>query len=135
MTRTPTMNETSILQTIRLGLSQSPAVRIFRNNVGTGWAGSKIVRNANGSITIHDPRPLHAGLCVGSSDLIGWQSVVVTQEMVGKPVAIFLAVEVKRPKKNPTPEQTNFLERVAAAGGISGVARSVEDARNITNQL
>ena len=114
------MNETSILQEIRIGLSSTPDVRIFRNQTGA-------LKDTEGRLVTF-------GLCKGSSDLIGWKSIVITPEMIGQRVAVFLAVEVKRPKKNPTPEQTNFLERVAAAGGIAGVARSVEDARTITNQ-
>lgn len=39
----------------------------------------------------------------------------------------FLAVEVKRPSTKPTPEQSAFLALVAAHGGLSVVARRVED--------
>jgi len=38
-----------------------------------------------------------------------------------------LAIEVKRPGKNPTPDQQRFLDRVKIEGGISFVAHSVED--------
>ena len=49
--------------------------------------------------------------------------------MDGKPapVAQFLAIEVKRPKHYPTPEQAAFLKAMEDAGGIAIVARSVAD--------
>ena len=125
--------ERNIQQDIRLALSRAGS-RMFRNNVGQAWTG-RVVRNTNGSITIYDPRPLDAGLCKGSSDLIGWTPVTVTADMVGKKLAVFTAIEVKGPKGKTSPEQTNFIDRVKIDGGIAGVARSAEDATQITNQL
>lgn len=112
------MNETAILQTIRLGLSRTPEVRIFRNQTGA-------LKDAQGRLVTF-------GLCKGSSDLIGWKSVTITPDMVGQRVAIFLAVEVKAPGRKPTPEQTNFLDRVKSDGGLAGIARSIADAQTIT---
>lgn len=125
--------ERNIQQDIRLALSRAGS-RMFRNNVGTGWTG-RVVRNTNGSITIYDPRPLDAGLCKGSSDLIGWTPVTVTADMVGKRIAVFTAIEVKTLKGKTSPEQTNFIDRVKIEGGIAGVARSANDAIQITNQI
>ena len=123
------MKEQDIHTRIMLALSRAKA-KIFRNNVGVGWQG-KSYRRPSSDIVIENPRPLHAGLCVGSSDLIGWQSVVVTPEMVGARVAVFTAVEVKQPKKKPTEAQRNFIELVLAQGGYSGVATSEEDALDV----
>jgi hypothetical protein len=39
----------------------------------------------------------------------------------------FLAIEVKRPGGKLTPDQQRFLDRVKIEGGISFVARSVDD--------
>lgn len=39
----------------------------------------------------------------------------------------FLAIEVKVPKKYPTPEQKEFIAQVNARGGIAFVARSLAD--------
>jgi hypothetical protein len=125
--------EHNIQQEIRLALSQTGS-RMFRNNVGTGWTG-RSVRNKDGSITLYDPRPLNTGLCVGSSDLIGWTPVTVTADMVGKRLAVFTAIEVKTPKGKIAPHQTNFIDRVKIEGGIAGVARSANDAIQITNQI
>lgn len=99
---------------------------LFRNNVGLGWAG-RLISNQQGRVMLHDAFPLRAGLCTGSSDLIGWHPVTITPEMVGKKVAIFTAVEVKTKGVKLTAQQELFLRRVNQAGGIGIEARSVED--------
>ena len=80
---------------------------------------------------IKDPRPLHAGLCVGSSDLIGWSIVKVTPEMVGQNIAVFTAIEIKAEKGRASKEQLNFLQVVQQSGGVAGIAKTEQDALNI----
>lgn len=112
---------------ILLALGARPDVRLFRNNVGMGWAG-RLVENRNGLVILADARPLHAGLCAGSSDLIGWTTVTVTPAMVGQPVALFTAVEVKAARGRATDDQRRFIDAVVRFGGIAGLARSPDDA-------
>jgi hypothetical protein len=76
--------------------------------------------------------PVRYGLQPGSSDLIGWRTVTITPEMVGQQVAVFTSIEVKTATGRVKPEQKLWLDKVQAAGGIAGVARSVEDALRIT---
>jgi hypothetical protein len=76
--------------------------------------------------------PVRYGLQPGSSDLIGWRTVTITPEMVGQQVAVFTSIEVKTPTGRVKPEQQQWLDAVLSAGGIAGVARSVEDALRIT---
>jgi hypothetical protein len=76
--------------------------------------------------------PVRYGLQPGSSDLIGWRTVTITPEMVGQQVAVFTSIEVKTATGRLTPEQRQWLAAVETAGGIAGVARSVEDALRIT---
>jgi len=71
------------------------------------------------------------GLARGSADLIGWRSVVVTPDMVGQRIAVFTSIEVKTATGRLRPEQQAWLGVVQGAGGIAGVARSVEDANEI----
>ena len=110
-------SEQSIQQHIRLTCSTG-ATRLFRNNTGT-------LRDQHG-------RPVSFGLCKGSADLIGWRTVTITPEMVGTQVAVFTSIEVKTPTGRVKPEQQQWLDAVQSAGGIAGVARSVEDALQIT---
>jgi hypothetical protein len=110
---------------IRIALGRDAV--LFRNNVGTAWTGD-VRRLKDGSIHITNPRPFHAGLCKGSSDLIGWRSITITQDMVGHQVAVFCAVEVKD-KGRATKEQVHFIDTLVRAGGLGCVARSPEEAK------
>lgn len=134
------MNETNLMHSIMLA---NHGARLFRNNVGTGWVGNKIDRVSKpgpvfvqpGDVIVRAARPLHAGLCKDSSDLIGFRPTVITPEMVGTKRAIFTAVEVKTPTGRPTTGQRNFITRVKEHGGLAGIARSVEDVLAITDPM
>lgn len=71
------------------------------------------------------------GLCEGSSDLIGWRTRIITAEDVGKPIAQFVAIEVKSKTGRATKDQNSFIYTVQKAGGIAGIARSVQDAATL----
>ena len=110
--------ETKIQQEIRLGLGTREDVRLFRNQVGQ----------------LPDPRtgrPVQFGLAKGSADLVGWKTVTITPDMVGQEVAVFASIEVKTPTGRPTQYQQAWLSAVEKAGGIAGIARSVDDALRI----
>lgn len=111
---------------IALALSKAGAT-VFRNNTAMAWVGESI-RQKDGSILLRNPRPLHAGLTKGSSDLIGWRPLKITPDMVGQTFAQFLAVEVKTASGRATKEQLNFIDQVRKAGGIAGIARSPSEA-------
>jgi len=67
----------------------------------------------------------------GGSDLIGLRTVTITPQMVGQQIGQFVAVEVKRPGEKPTEQQQRFMAMVRQLGGVAGVARSVDDARDL----
>ena len=123
------MKESEIQSRALLALSHGDT-RLFRSNTGTGWVG-KLISRVGRTITLQDYRPLHAGLCRGSSDTIGWHTVTITPEMVGRKLAVFTAIEFKAARGRPTAEQAHFGEQVQAAGGIFGVAWSVGDAQAV----
>lgn len=93
----------------------------------------RLWRNNSGSLP--DPRTgRYVQFGVGSpggSDLIGYRRVTVTPEMVGQHLAVFAAVEVKTPKGRVKAEQQQFVDHIRSAGGIAGIARSVDEAKNI----
>lgn len=131
------MAESGIMRRIMVALSKLPACRVFRNNVGTGWTG-ELIKPTNirtvvvypGDVVLRNARPLHAGLCDGSADLIGWTSVRITPEMVGRDVAVFTSVEVKD-KGRAHAGQKNWLQVVRAAGGIATVSHSEDEALDV----
>lgn len=99
------MKEGNISQLIRLG---TPDIAVlYRNNVGA-------LKDSTG-------RLVRYGLGVGSSDLIG----------IRKSDGRMVAIEVKVPGKNATPEQQQFLNIIKRHGGLAGVAHNVEEARKI----
>ena len=92
----------------------------------------KLYRNSRGTVQLPAGGMLRYGVGPnGASDFLGWVSVRVTPEMVGTDVAVFCAIEAKAPKENATPEQSDFLDTVLAAGGIAGVAHCGADAEAI----
>jgi len=109
-------SEQSIQQHIRVACSKGDC-RLYRNNCG-------VLRDHRGV-------PVRYGLQPGSSDLIGWRSITITPEMVGQRVAVFTSIEVKSTTGRVRQEQQQWLDAVQAAGGIAGVARSVEDAQRL----
>lgn len=126
------MTPAAMMRQVQVALA-SVGARVFRNNVGQGWVGMTQPLQG-GAIMITDPRPLHAGLCDGSSDLIGWRTVVVTPSMVGSKIAVFAAVEVKQGTGRCSAEQLGFLAAVKAAGGIAFVATGADQAQETLRQ-
>ncbi len=108
-------DEAKVQNDIRLACARG-ATRLWRNNCGA-------LKDQNG-------RLVRYGLCPGSSDLIGMRSVTITSDMVGQTIAVFTAIEVKD-RGRPTPEQQAFIAMVQQAGGLAGIARSVDDAMAI----
>lgn len=118
------MREPELIRRILLQAS-ADGVRLFRNNTAQGWVGQVVSQNAE-TITLRNYRPLHAGLVIGGSDLIGWSPREIHQGHVGTRLAIFTAYEVKTGRQRPTKEQESFLAAVESAGGIARVVREGE---------
>ena len=108
--------ESALVRTLLLAGSALGAV-LFRNNVGR-------LRTKDGAYVQY-------GLCVGSSDLIGYVPVVITPDMVGRRVALFCAVECKTETGRISEDQRRFLAALERAGAVSGVARSAGDLETI----
>jgi len=99
--------EQNIQKLIMLALTEAGCI-IWRNNVG--------------SYTTVEGHFIRYGVGgVGGSDLVG----------IHKPTGKFIAVEVKTSKGKPSAAQLNFIEQVRAAGGIAGIARSVQEALDL----
>lgn len=111
--------ETELQQRIRLALGLLPDVRLWRNNSGK----------------LPDPRTgrwVQFGVASpGGSDLIGYRSVEITPDMVGRRIAVFTAIEIKTPTGRATPAQKHFIEHIRKAGGIAAIVRSVAEAQRV----
>jgi len=109
------MKEATIQREILIDIGSRPTCRLFRNSTG-----------------FDHQKKIHYGLSrKGSSDLIGFRSKIIRQEDVGKIVAQFVAIEVKSSTGTATKEQRDFIKTVHGLGGRAGIARSVEEAKEI----
>ena len=91
--------------------------RLFRINVGMGWIG-KILKRGGTFITLAHPRPFH-GAPTGFPDMIGFDSIVITEEMVGQRVAVFVGSELKATKNDKlNKDQRNFKNLLIKMGGV-----------------
>ena len=115
------MREGDIQRDIQMRATQLGA-RLFRNQVGKYRLALPDCPRCQA-----EGRFLTSGLCVGSSDLIGWVPRVITGAAIGTTLAQFAAVEVKSARGRPTKEQTAFIGAVGLAGGVAGIARSATD--------
>lgn len=106
------MRETETQKRIMVAASER-GMTIFRNNVGVA--------------VYPDGSRVAYGLCPGSSDLIGWTPRKIRKEDVGKTIAQFTAIEVKRLREKPKKHQKHFIDQVNSSGGCAFVARSKED--------
>lgn len=126
------MSEAILMKHVQM-MASKLGLRLFRNNTGMGWAGkaTKISKPMTislqpGDVVIRKARPLRAGLCEGSSDLIGFKPTLITPQMVGQTIAVFTAIETKTTKGKATTLQQNFIQMVQNFGGIGFICRSVE---------
>lgn len=108
------MREANVLRSVMaLGVG---VVRLFRNNVGA-------LQDRGGQW-------IRYGVCnPGGSDILGWKSVTITPDMVGRKLAVFVALECKGDNGRLTIDQRLFLNAVTKAGGIGAEVRSDDDAR------
>lgn len=109
--------EGRIQRQIQVALSRGP-IRLFRNNVGSFR-------------TLDGMRVVRCGLAPGSADLIGFTRIKIRKQDIGKTLAVFTSIEVKRPRGRQGAAQRRWLALVDFAGGIGGFARSVEEAKDV----
>lgn len=91
-----------------------------------------VVRLKDGSYLIKKGFPMkNISLQKGSSDMIGWESVTITQDMVGKKVAIFQSIEIKTKNDRLSTFQKNWNKVVEKAGGLVAVWKENKDGKTI----
>lgn len=115
------MTEADIQSQIRIALS--PHGIVFRTNSGEFWQGEQVYSKEFKQPVLINLRRVQ-GLPKGFSDLLffGFDA---------RPAFI----EIKKPKKTQTPEQRHFMELMQSHGYRAGVARSVEDALKIIQEV
>lgn len=91
--------------------------RLWRINAGMAWAG-KVTSKALGKITLLNSRPFF-GAPKGFPDMVGFDSIIITPEMVGQRVAVFVGSELKATKNDKlNKDQRNFKNMLVKMGGV-----------------
>ena len=128
------MNEQGLMHRIMIDVSAAGA-RVWSNNVALAVVGKvewvrtiKRVAVGPGDAIVRNARPLHAGLCEGSSDVIGVTPVTIRPEHVGLTLGVFTALEVKSEIGRATDGQANFVRVVNKLGGLGGIVKSSVEA-------
>jgi len=111
--------ERTIIEGRLAGLA--PDERRFRINAGQGWTG-EIIWHTRTTLVLRNPRAFHAAPA-GWPDLAGWDSVVVTPEMVGTRLAVFVGEEVKAGRGRLSRVQVMFRDCLTRMGGRWRVVR------------
>ena len=101
------MNAETVLQN-KMRVALADIAVTFRINVGTFKAGDRFIST---------------GVPKGFSDLFGFR------RSDGR--AFF--IEVKTAKGKPTKSQLNFIKRMQECGAIAGIARTIDEARELVN--
>lgn len=124
---TSTDSEARVQSLVRLA-APSRGMMLFRNNVG-------VLTNERGVPVryglANDSKALNANL--KSSDLIGWRTLTITPEMVGKGVAQFVSIECKeaswrrRAGDEHEAAQERWLTLVNSHGGYGKFVTSAGD--------
>ena len=87
-----------------------------------------VTRLKDGSMNIEHGFPMkNISLQKGSGDMLGWQEVEITQEMVGKTVAIFQSIEIKTLNDRIRKEQIAWYKAVERSGGIAKIWHARKD--------
>lgn len=114
--------ESTIHKEIMLASGKIPTLRLFRNPNGVAFHGEVIIENPP-VITLRNYRRVSYGLVPGSGDDIGWQTITITPDMVGKKIAQFVSVEEKTKTGRAREDQENWRLQVNSAGGKAVIIR------------
>lgn len=131
----------------QIWLSLGRISKLFRLNTGRAWLSNMgprgVQKLADGSVLIKSARSIALGLSspngepvVGACDLPGWTPVVITEDMVGRTVAVFTSIETKASGGGEVREkQRDWMAAVQRDGGIAGIANSPAAAEKIIREF
>lgn len=88
--------------------------------------GFRLFRNVVSLLYTKNGTPMKVGID-GQGDLLGYLPVVITKEMVGKKIAVYVSVETKVGRRQGTKEQLAWLKSVNENGGAAVIVRPGDD--------
>lgn len=94
--------------------------------------GATVHRNRRGMLPLPGGGMLPFGLGPdGYPDFVGYLPVVITPELVGQKLAVYVAIEAKTDSGVLAEHQFKVIEELRDAGAIAGVARNAEDVQGL----
>lgn len=103
-----------------------------------GKCGARLMRNNRGLfLTLDGKRKIRAGLEADKSgDFIGWTQIEITPEMIGKKIAVYTEIEIKKelwtkPSNPHERKQATRLDAVRKFGGIAGFVNKKEKLKKV----
>ena len=107
--------------------------RLWRVNSGQGWRG-RILDKKNGVLKLINFSPFF-GMPAGTPDNIGFDSIIITPEMVGRRVAVFVGTEIKATKNDKlSKKQREWRDNIIVPmGGIHREVRETGEVIQTTN--
>lgn len=116
-----------IVRNVMMQWTREQRGRLFKNENGKAWRGritEESMVDGRKTLEIFGAVMIKYGLFPGSSDLIGWESILYKD----KTFPVFCAIEVKtRAYGRVSEEQRNWLDAVARMGGRAYVAMEAEN--------
>ena len=109
------MTESEIQAVIREAINYRQGYNLIRANVGT--------------------KGFHVGLPKGFPDLFGYKSRIIEAGDIGKRMAQFAFIEVKKPCGKVRSEQRKMIKKLLEAGAIGGIAHSLDEAEELLEVL
>lgn len=93
-------------------------------------------KNAQGVGRTYDgKRVIKFGLGTGVSDCVGYTRKIVTPDMVGKPVAIFTAIEAKAARGTVSEAQQQFIDQTNRDGGLALIAWEPDGVHAVVDKI
>ena len=117
-------------------ITKLPRVKLFSNLRGNFYAG-KLIKHNGSSVVLGFARRLKAGCGPdGMPDYIGWRQLTITPDMIGKTIAQFCAMELKRfdGQGRTTPEQIDMRDLINAQGGFAHIISSIDQAQQLLGE-
>lgn len=119
---------------------------LWRLDQGGAWVGAgrkftekKTITVNRGDVIVKGGRFLHFGIQAGKGlaapDMLGYQIVTITEDMVGKNVPVFLLADVKTGTDGLTKEQKLFMEKARTDGVTAEVITENDDDDTIKRKL
>lgn len=118
--------ENIVKEAVKKYLTTRTDAVLVSNPSGTAWLG-KLLEHRQSSVLLGFARRVAFGcFAPGAPDMIGFQTVTITQDMVGKQFARFTVLEIKREGGGRvTADQADVIDMIKSRGGKAAIIDNI----------